>query len=388
MRRGAWLAALLASAGVARGEAPHAERIPVAVLWLGDGATVGEGARVVEQVHAAMARSTARPLDSADDRRALVEGGPAARLTATLARAQAAFGKLKLTEAVLEYEAAERLLFSDVPVALAQGLLGPVERGLLACYDQLGRADDAARAAERLSWSAMTDPEMVPLIERHLRSRAWQPALAPVPVVSEPPGAQVYRNLQPAGATPASVAGGDPAIDVLDVEAPGYRREHLRLGAGEVNVTLVREDRLGVLVDEARRQALQLPAGIVATIGRRVGAARVLVVAPAGQGQLRARWLDVGTGAFAPEPRQVDAAAVDQLVAYIEPAPSPSASLPPAALTPTAAKPSAAPARTGEKSAWGRWYTWVAAAGVVALVAGLLIAEHVGDDKVTVTASH
>jgi hypothetical protein len=59
----------------------------------------------------------------------------------------------------------------------------------------------------------------------------------------------------------------------------------------------------------------------------------------------------------------------------------------PPLITAPAAKPSGPPPKS-ERSAWGKWYTWVAAAGVVALVAGLLIAEHVGDDKVTVTASH
>jgi len=37
---------------------------------------------------------------------------------------------------------------------------------------------------------------------------------------------------------------------------------------------------------------------------------------------------------------------------------------------------------------WGKWYTWVAAGGVVALVVGLLVAQNVGDDKLTVKSSH
>jgi hypothetical protein len=34
-----------------------------------------------------------------------------------------------------------------------------------------------------------------------------------------------------------------------------------------------------------------------------------------------------------------------------------------------------------------KWYTWVVAGGVVALIAGLLISEKVSDDKVTISAS-
>jgi hypothetical protein len=37
---------------------------------------------------------------------------------------------------------------------------------------------------------------------------------------------------------------------------------------------------------------------------------------------------------------------------------------------------------------WGKWYTWVAAGAVVALVGGLLIAQHVGSDSLNVTAQH
>jgi hypothetical protein len=38
--------------------------------------------------------------------------------------------------------------------------------------------------------------------------------------------------------------------------------------------------------------------------------------------------------------------------------------------------------------AWGKWYTWVAAGAVVALVVGVLVASKVGTDSLTVTASH
>ena len=38
--------------------------------------------------------------------------------------------------------------------------------------------------------------------------------------------------------------------------------------------------------------------------------------------------------------------------------------------------------------AWGKWYTWVAAGAVVALVVGVLVASKVGTDSLTVTTTH
>ena len=48
--------------------------------------------------------------------------------------------KLKYADAAHDYEAAEQLLLNEVPFDVLRGALGDVERNLLACYDQLGRA--------------------------------------------------------------------------------------------------------------------------------------------------------------------------------------------------------------------------------------------------------
>src|SRR5262249_32512033 len=135
--------------------------------------------------------------------------------------------------------------------------LGDVERSLLAVYDQLGRPADAARAAERLSWTAGSNEDIKRLVDKYHVSRAWEPARPSLTVESEPPGAVVYRNLRELGAAPQTTPGGNPTIDVLDVEAPGFRRAHRDLPAGgeTVKVALVKEDRLGVLVDNIRAQA-------------------------------------------------------------------------------------------------------------------------------------
>src|SRR5205807_3501019 len=131
------------------------------------------------------------------DRRVLVEGGPATQAAQLQARAEQEFVQLKLADAARDYESAEQLLLSEVPFVVTQRRLAAVERNLLVCYDQLGRADDAARAAERLSWTAGSNEDLQTLLSKHLHSRAYRPAYAPVRVVSEPPGVAVYRDLAP-----------------------------------------------------------------------------------------------------------------------------------------------------------------------------------------------
>ncbi len=383
--------------GVAFGATPATpatpDRSPVAVLWMGDAQTLDEGTRVAEEVNAALNRTPgARGLDSAEDRRLLIEGGAVTRVQAIVTRADAAFVKLKMAEAAKEYEAAEQLLSTDVPFLVTQQKLGAVERNLLVCYDQLGRHDDAARAAERLSWTAGSNEDVKTLLDRHLRNRAYQPAWAPVKVTTVPPGALVYRNLQAAGASPLEVAGGDPAVDVLDFEAPGFRRAHVELthSAGEIVVTLVPEERLGALVDEVRARAPDSPPPLVAKLGKRVGAVRVLALQPDGN-KLLARWLDVPSAKWAAASIRVDAAgqpAMDRLAGYAAPAANAGADLSHPVVAAVVGKAAPKVAAKSKWGAWGKWYTWVAAGGVLVLVAALLIAQHVGDDSLTIAVSH
>jgi len=389
--------ATLAVAGAAR-----ADRVPVAVVWMGEPTSLTDGARISEEVQRALSRSkTGRGLDGAEDRRLLVEGGPVTRAAVAQARGEALLAKLKCGDAVRDFEAAERILLEEVPIAVTQARLGAVERSLLVCYDNLGRAADAARAAERLSWTAGTNEDVAALIARHHVSRAWQPSFAPVRIVAEidptvapRPLPQIYRNLQPIGVAPVVVPGGDPAVDAIDVEAPGYRRVHRELGHGsaEIVVQLAREDRLGLAVDELRASGAEPPAEAVADIGKRVGADRVLVLMPDGA-KIVAHVVDVKGRRWASPAIKVDAegqVAMERLAGYASPQPAAvpggsGTSAPSVKVADAGVKKEAPPPPKKSKwGSWGKWYTWVAAGAVVLLVGGLLIAQNVGSDSLTI----
>jgi hypothetical protein len=181
------------------------------------------------------------------------------------------------------------------------------------------------------------------------------------------------------------VVGGDPSVDIIDIELPGHRRAHLQLGHGEpqIAVRLIPEDRLAAMVDQVRGRAPDAPPAEVAALGQRVGARRVLALAPDG-GSLLVRWFDVAQSRWGADAVRVDLGqpkGMDALLAYATPAPP----VAPVATVKESAHPQAAKSRWG---AWSKWYTWVAAGAVVALVGGLLIAEHVGSDSLKVTVTH
>jgi hypothetical protein len=390
MKRTALVGAAFAATMIAAGPARALDRIPVAVVWMGDAASLEEGGaqRTVADVNAQLAKTqTARPIDGVEDRRTLVEGGPATHVQLLLRRAEASFVKLKYADAARDYEAAEQLLLNEVPMDVLRSTIGDVERNLLACYDQLGRAADAARAAERLGWAAGSQEDMKRLIDKYAVSHAWEPSRPPVVVDSEPPAATVYRDLREVGPAPQTIPGGDPTVDAIDVEAKGFRRAHRELKQGEtVRVALVKEDRLGVLVDAIRAQSPDARPADVAAVGRRVGAKRVLVLLPDGPKKLLGRWLDVDKAKWADDSVRVDAgggAAMERLAMYAAPK-EPAG--PPLVAGAVSAQP--APSKKSRLGPWGKWYTWVAAGGIVALVVGVLIASKVGDDSLTVTATH
>jgi hypothetical protein len=239
------------------------------------------------------------------------------------------------------------------------------------------------------------------------------PSRAPVRVETDPPGAVVARNLIPVGVTPVTVAGGNPAHDVLDVELVGMRKLRRPLGSGSELVLALRpEDRPGVLLD----RAAQLPLGsdAQAAVLRQLAEAplsasalpsrRVLMVGPKeragtpiGEEPLIARIYDldkkqwsVATSDVAIGPPAAQAGRMFALLTAASPPPAPpSLSKTGAAVAAVVASAKPAPT-TGSKLPFGKtkWYTWVIAGGVLALLAGILIADKVSTDKVTISATH
>ncbi|MCA1665320.1 MAG: hypothetical protein LC659_13830, partial [Myxococcales bacterium] len=127
MKRSALVGAAFAATMVAAGPALAVDRAPIAVVWMGDAASLEAGGaqRTVEEVNLQLARTqTARPIDGIEDRRALVDGGPATHVQLLLRRAEASFVKLKYADAARDYEAAEQLLLSDVPLEFLRAMLG------------------------------------------------------------------------------------------------------------------------------------------------------------------------------------------------------------------------------------------------------------------------
>ncbi len=364
---------------LAAATAHAAERAPVAVLWVGDAADDARGLKLVEGVHQALGKSTAaRPIDTANLLLLQLGKMPSSELERQLAKARESFGALRFADAAHAYEEAERLAWDALPIAALQKYFAEIERGLLASYDQLGQRLDAARAAERLSWVATADDPARALLEKHWQPRYYEVAYPPVAIETEPAGAEVFRNLKAVGTSPATVFGGDGAFDRLSVELPGFRpvRPALSWTERHLKVTLQPEDRLAVRLDQLRQAHLDASPALVAALGKELGAERVLLVSY-DKDSVKARFVDVGkveAGAVA----TFAAAELDKLAQLGAPA-----GVTPAAAAATQKPPEAAP----KKSKWGKWYTWVAAGGVVLLVGGLLIAQNVGSDKFTVSIS-
>ena len=94
---------------------PPVERTPVAVLWMGD-FDPEVAPRIADEVNAALARKqTVRPIDSGEDRKVLIEGGPTSRAIQSMHDAEALLARGKIADAAVALEAAEARLLTDVP---------------------------------------------------------------------------------------------------------------------------------------------------------------------------------------------------------------------------------------------------------------------------------
>ncbi len=358
------------------------------------------------------------------------ENGGLAHAVTTLGRARQALTELRCGEALVPItQAIDRLLLEHL-IADTRPLLGDLYSLLLLCADRVNDAAIAKRAAAALfALRIAVPPDVALVLARHQTPVPYGPPLPPVRVESDPPGAQVSRNLAGLGPTPlwvegAAVEGATPgqaaatvAADFIDVELPGFRKLHRTLPAsGELVLALRPEDRPQVLLERA---ALQEPgsvaqAAVLRALAELVAASRN----PATPRQIIVAWPKAQAGtAVAGEAlfaRVYDLEKRDWLAAQTEIAAGPATiqgpalaalsqrsdgSLP-AGVASALAAGSAGKSAPGKDAAGGkeapkkkglfgntRWYTWVVAGGVVALIAGLLIAEKVSPEKVTISAT-
>jgi hypothetical protein len=257
-------------------------------------------------------------------------------------------------------------------------------------------------------------PDEAAMIARHLPGvLPEQPAAR---IESDPPGATVYLDLVPVGQTPIDLPPRRAPDAPLDVELGGHRKLHRDAApAGTLAVSLVREDPLVALADAAHGwqptdKDLESPPERLAQLGRRTGAAR-LIVLRAKEGGAEARLLDVGANAWMKPPLGVAAggsqaeweARAGEIVKWasstgiaaalaahkLAAPPAGVAQVPsPRAVALVTANPAGEGKPQATVPAWKKWYTWVAVAGVGALLGGLWALQHYGSDEVTVHVTH
>ncbi len=355
--------------------------------------------------------------------------GPLAAAITTLVSAKKALAELRCTETLSPVAQAIDRLLQDHRIADTQVLLSELYSVLLQCADRLNQGPLSRRASDALfALQAPVPPDVALVLARHQSPRRYGPPLPPIRVESDPPGALVRRNLLPVGPTPAAVEGGeepgptyDPTVpahptDFIDVELAGYRKLHRTLPArGELVLALRPEDRPPILLEQV---ALQEPgsdaqAALLRTLSDVVASSKtpsslrqIVVVWPkeragspvAGEGLL-ARVYDLDRRAWqgaaneisaGPAPSQ--AQAIAGLLRRDDGATPAGVASALAAGTgkPATSKDAAASKEAPKKKGlFGntKWYTWVVAGGVVALIAGLLIAEKVSPEKVTISAT-
>lgn len=429
------VAAALLGSGVAR-----AGRTPVAVLWLDSVAPPGGQAEppppeLVAMVDRALQEGReVRALDDPEVKRVLAEGGAAARVARRLSEARRYFAAQRLGEADAALAAAEEIALRELPVAELGRPLGEISSLRLLCAELLRDEAKAERAARLIGLvDFATTPEVRSAAERHRAAYGPFPAAPPVRVETDPPGAEVYVDLRSVGKAPVDLPLSRHPEALVDIEAPGYAKIHRSaLSAGMLAVALRHQGQLGHMVD-ALRGLSELPETEVATLGREVGAERVLVVRPrqaatGGVEVVEARVLDVAQGHWAKQTIAVSLAEpagagsaggvtpAARLAAYAgssalvalegkageaitgralptHPAILSALNARPTAVTSAsmvrrAAPPPAKLSTSKTRLAWKKWYTWVIAGGLGAAVVGIVVANRVGDDEVTVRVTH
>jgi hypothetical protein len=336
--------------------------------------------------------------------------GPLSLAAQALRDARQALRELRCSEALPLLSQASEKVLAEVLLPDARPLLSEMYGIMLVCADRVSDGASAQRASTALRAMQATLPADVLLVQgRYPEQPLFGPPRAPVHIESDPPGAVVLRNLVPVGVTPLDVPGGVPELDFIDVELPGYHKLHRPLGTNQQLLLALRpEERIPLLFDrvglfppnsEQQLSAVQTLADQPAA--RVWPTRRILVVGPkqrdgtpmAGE-TLIARVYDLDRRLWSGPPAEIAsgaaAAQAQALLALTAGPPPPQSPTSAAALAPAAAVAAPKPVKGGFRLPFAntKWYTWVVAGGVAALIAGLLIAEKFSPEKLTISATH
>lgn len=362
----------------------------------------------------------------------VIESGPLRQAAQLIPQAQAALNSLRCSEVVASLRKTADFLLTEVPLAQSQPVATELFGLLLLCADRIGDPTETARAARFLSVQPDSlPPDVARVLLRHQTPAQFGPERPPVWIETDPPGAIVYRNDERLGSSPVSVPGGRPDVDVVQVELPGFRKVLRPLDSGEkLFLSLRPEDRLPKLLDavallpvgsESQAQLLAQLADHPAAITQ-LGRHLFLVGPKTRQGKpveqetLVARVYDFQRRVFVQDlvdiaiglpSAQAEAVAglLSQPAVAVQNATAPALGQTPdktaAQVAGKAPDKLAQPAdkktdKSADKKTAGsklpfaktKWYTWVIAGGVAALIGGLLIAERFSSEKITVTATH
>ena len=147
---------------------------------------------------------------------------------------------------------AENLALSSVPADDAREPLKRIYSLLVACEDDLGRAEVRDQAARHLRALVYSPPQelSVSLWDAYVKNAVAPPAVTEMQVDSEPANAQVILNFHAQGVTPRTLKV-PPGEVLIEIQKPGYKKAFRKLEPHE------RPPRVAFRLADLRRDRIQ-----------------------------------------------------------------------------------------------------------------------------------
>lgn len=239
----------------------QAENASFAVVNL-SGADLPQSVLVEAERQYARLRPGATTINDAGIKRLLFTGETASAAVPRLiegARAKRSLGVCN--EAIVLATEAEDLIFNSIPPDEAREPLKTIYTLLVACEDNLGRAEQRAQAARRLRALVSLPPDDLPpgLWEAFVDKAVPGPATIELQVDSEPPNAQIFLNFHAVGTTPTTlkVATGEVLIEL---QKEGYKKGFRRIEMQN------RAERTVLRLSDVKRDRTELVASTMRTL--------------------------------------------------------------------------------------------------------------------------